>query len=51
MSVEQYKVFNHETEETLIFDNIKDLIEFMNGVDDVFSFEINRKGECDAKDF
>ena len=49
MSVEQYKVFNHETEETLIFDNVKDLIDFMNGVDDVFSFEITRaaKGESD----
>jgi hypothetical protein len=46
---ETFNVHNHETGETVSFDNIKDLIEFMNEVDDVFSFEIKREKIVDTQ--
>jgi len=42
METIEIKIYNHETDETIIVNSVEELIEFINEVDDVFSYHLER---------
>lgn len=41
MEPKEIKIYNHETDETIIVYSLEELIEFLNATDDVFSYHLN----------
>ena len=41
MQPKEIKIYNHETDETIIVYSLEELIEFLNATDDVFSYHLD----------